>query len=187
MRRLALLCSTLLLSGCGFGQFLNDSFTLPGADPNAPYGNSENMLRVRSQQLAVVPLLPEEGNVWPGPPPPTPTLSDIERQQNEQPVNTGVPALPDHRQPLPGGGLATPGTSQPSFLPPGALDVPGRQGASRTGSGQGGASAGPQAATPPLNGFRQVPGSGNIVIPNGNGTSTVIGPNGSVSTIPTPR
>jgi hypothetical protein len=32
------------------------------------------------------------------------------------------------------------------------------------------------------------PGGGQgIIVPNGNGTSTVIGPNGSVQTVPTPQ
>lgn len=183
MRRLALLSSTLLLAGCGFGHFLGDTFTLPGADPNAPSGSSENMLRVRSQQVAIEPLLPEPGNVWPGPPPPEPTLADIQRQQNEQPVAPAVvPALPDHRQPLPGGRMAVPGKAEAPFVP-GAPGAP-------AGAGSDGRAAGPSGqppGQPPVNAFRQAPGSGNIVIPNGNGTSTVIGPNGSVSTIPTPR
>ena len=185
MRRLALLFSTLLLSGCGFGQFLGDSFTLPGADPNAPSGNSENMLRVRAQQVAIVPLLPEPGNVWPGPPPPEPTLADIQRQQNEQPVAPAVvPVLTDHRQPVPGGGLAPAGQPEAPFLPPG---TPGStQGGGKPPAGAVGNPAG-VPPRPPVNAFRQAPGSGNIIIPNGNGTSTVIGPNGSVSTIPTPR
>ena len=189
MRRLALLSSTLLLAGCGFGHFLGDSFTLPGADPNAPSGSSENMLRVRAQQVAIEPLLPEPGNVWPGPPPPEPTLADIQRQQNEQPATPAVvPSLPDHRQPTPGG-LAAPGRPGAAVLPPG---TPGsaRPGTATVPSPTAGAPAGALAGTPaqpPVNAFRQAPGSGNIVIPNGNGTSTVIGPNGSVSTIPTPR
>jgi hypothetical protein len=32
-----------------------------------------------------------------------------------------------------------------------------------------------------------IAGNGPIIVPNGNGTSTVINPNGSVSTIPTPK
>ena len=180
MRRLAVLFPMLLLSGCGFGHFLGDSFTLPGADPNAPIGDSENMLRVRSQQVAIVPLLPEPGNVWPGPPPPEPTLSDIQRQQNQQPVTPpAVPALPDHRQPQPGGRLATPGQQQAPFLP-GLSTTP----APTPAPGPGLAGT---PAPPPVNNFRQSPSTGNIVIPNGNGTSTVIGPNGAVSTIPTPH
>jgi hypothetical protein len=49
---------------------------------------------------------------------------------------------------------------------------------------------GPGVDTGGTNSYRQLNtprGPGAIVVPNGNGTSTVINPDGSVQTIPTPR
>lgn len=89
MRRLAsvpLALMALGLSGCsGLGRFAGDTFSLPGANPAEPAGVSENVLRVESRPVAAEPVHPETGNVWPGPPQPFPTLSEVERQtQNGQ-------------------------------------------------------------------------------------------------------
>ena len=78
MRRLVLLGIGLLLGGCsGLGHFFGDTETLPGQNPNAVTGSSENLLRSRGQDPASAPIVAEPGNVWPGPPQPLPTLSDV--------------------------------------------------------------------------------------------------------------
>ena len=80
------------LSGCsGLGHFTEDTFTLPGANPNQPAGVSENIMRVQSRPVAETPVVPEPGNVWPGPPQPFPTLGEVEHEtQNGQVVLPGA-------------------------------------------------------------------------------------------------
>ncbi|MDI2090228.1 hypothetical protein [Commensalibacter oyaizuii] len=74
----ALIASVLLLSGCsGFDRFLDDTVRLPGSNPEAPKGNSENMMRVRGEMVASTPILPQGENIWPSRPPALPTLSDV--------------------------------------------------------------------------------------------------------------
>ncbi len=79
------------LSGCsGFGHFTEDTFALPGANPNKPTGVSENIERVQARPVAETPVVPEPGNVWPGPPQPFPTLGEVEHEtQNGQVVLPG--------------------------------------------------------------------------------------------------
>jgi hypothetical protein len=161
MRRIALLGLLFLLPGCsGAWDFLGDghSFTW---NPNQPIGDSENMRRVRGEPPHLPPIGPEPGNVWPGPVPPEPTLSDLEK--SNQPLGGSAPANP------PPGGEPPPPTRQPR---PAA--APG--GAARPSSTTGGGAS-----------STAKPGGGSIVVPNGNGTSTVIGPDGSISTVPTPK
>ena len=79
MRKVALFSLAMLLNGCsGLGASLKDTITLPGANPSMPDGNSENMERVKGAMVATPPILPENGDVWPGPPAPLPTLRDVE-------------------------------------------------------------------------------------------------------------
>lgn len=80
------------LSGCsGLGHFTEDTFTLPGANPNKPAGVSENIERVQARSVNESPVVPEPGNVWPGPPQPFPTLSQVEHEtQNGQVVLPGA-------------------------------------------------------------------------------------------------
>lgn len=74
----ALLASVLLLSGCsGMDKFFDDTITLPGENPEAPQGNSENMERVQGHVVSSAPILPQGENIWPSRPPALPTLSDV--------------------------------------------------------------------------------------------------------------
>lgn len=75
----ALMATVLLLSGCsGFDRFLDDTVRLPGGDnPEAPKGDSENMMKVRGIMVTSTPILPQGGNIWPSRPPALPTLSDV--------------------------------------------------------------------------------------------------------------
>jgi hypothetical protein len=185
MRRTVLVVS-LLLSGCsgsGFMRYQEDTFTLPWQNPNAPVGSSENFQRAKlGAKTMGTPLLTEAGDIWPGPPLPVPTLKDLQKQQmaeiNNQAGNPGagltpLPALPS----LPGYEIAP--------------QEPGHAAPAQTFSGNVVPLAGGRGA--PLTGgenYKEI-GGGNglpssIVVPNGNGTSTVIGPTGNVTTIPTP-
>ena len=88
MRRIALLGLTVLLSGCaspfdGFSGFISDTHTFT-ANRNAPVSPAENVRRVRGEEPVIAPLLPEPGDVWPGPPKPIPTLADIQMTDPNQ-------------------------------------------------------------------------------------------------------
>ncbi len=217
MRRIILLGSLLLLPGCqfagnpfdGFGGFMGDTTTV-NLNPNRPVGDSENLSRAMGQDVSPAPLLPEPGNVWPGPPRPDPTLQDIEREQNG-----GQPGL----APLPP--LATPGQATPGMPVPGTPVVPHPQprgsslppGSVQSRSPTPLTAPAPQPPTPlppiaaPAAGVVQTPqgqavitNTGNGVqqftlpngttgraISNGNGTVTLISPDGTVQSVPSPR
>lgn len=198
MRRLALLglCS-LSLSGCAFNEWWRPPF-LPAPDPYAPMGDAENLERARGNTVAVQPLNQEAGNVWPGPVTPTPTLEDLVKQERSGQLPQ-IETLPGQPQapavPAPQSGPAPNNSVQPvvPYVPP----VPTPHG-----------SSGPNPVpTPPTGGVVQTPegpgvtsggtgafktltmpnGTTGIVVPNGNGTSTVIFSNGQVQTIPAPK
>jgi hypothetical protein len=205
MRRIALICLALTLSGCGYKTWSNPPFS-GGSNPNEPSDDSENMLRVRGQEPPVQRLTTEPGDIWPGPLPPAPTMKDL--------VNTGG-LTPEPEQPVPGSPLSR-GTAPPSPSPnpstgsstPPENNQPGLpppQSAPPLSS-----YASPPAAPPPRGSSGQViqtpggpnvttgggpgyqttitPGGGQaIVVPNGNGTSTVIHSDGKIETIPTPK
>ena len=158
MRRLVVPLVTLLLAGCsGFGQFNRHTFTLPGANPDLPAGASENMSRVETAPT-VTKMVPLETEAGNvWPGPPKP-----------------FPTLGEVEKETQNGQVAMPYTS----------------------SGQGtGPGRGPSAFSPSNDQtsgtkykMQSNPNSpSTITIPNGNGTSTVIGPDGSVKVIPTPK
>jgi hypothetical protein len=185
MRRSALLGTLLLLGGCsGLGHFLGDTARIPGQNPNGSTGVSENVQRARGSDPAADAIVPQDGNVWPGPPQPLPTLSDVSRNggQTDGGLLGGATAMPR------GGSMSM---GEQNAVHRGApLD---ESGLSSGFSGGGGLS---ESVTDPSVKFRsQHPAAaptgsgnsngngGNIVIPNGDGTSTVISPDGSVKTI----
>ncbi len=195
----------LLLAGChyassplvGFGGFVGDTHTFR-TNPNIVPGHDENTLYSEGRSVALTPLLPEGGNVWPGPPPPVPTLGDVEKQQNQPPLSFEQPGTQAPAPlPIPHHGSSTPPGPQPPLkapapgTPPAQFRTPGPTGPSSPpvintpsgpliNNGPVGAPGGPSTATNPEGGT-------DIVVPNGNGTSTVISPDGSTRIIPTPR
>jgi len=197
MRRIALLGLTLLLPACqtlvgspldGAGGFLGDTMTFH-RNPNLPAGNAANMQRVEGRQVELTPLTPEPGNVWPGPAAPEPTLEDLERQQSQADMN----AQPPPPRPATRGSSTPPGPSPampmsvapqpaparaslPPLTPPTTNVYPTPNGPAVGTQGGNGV----QTYTDPKGGT-------GIVVPNGNGTSTLIGADGSVSTVTTPR
>ena len=216
MRRIVLLGFVLLLPGCeswngfqdyftspfvGVGGFINDTVTFR-RNVNAPLGDGDNMNRVRGREVTAEPLLPEPGNVWPGPPRPQATLSDLEREQG----TPGAPGAPGASPPqVPAG---TPGAPHPQ--PRGSSTPPYQAPVSNLPPPSRGAAPLPTpsiAIPPPLTGIVQTPqgpavitNGGNGVqtytLPNGgtgrainnaNGTVTLIGPDGSVQSVPAPR
>jgi hypothetical protein len=151
------LISLTMLSGCGYHTWWNPPFST-GFNPNAPVTNSVNMSRAKGRDVAVTPLTTEPGDIWPGPLPPPKTLQDLERQSQ-----TGSQA------PVKGSPLSRAGNPLTAPLPngtPGTATNPSPDGASVPG---------------------QPPVDRRIIVPNGNGTSTVIYPDGRIETIPTPK
>lgn len=205
MRRVAYLGLVLLLPGCtGTGEFLRHTLTFPGTNPNLPMVDSQNVRRALGRPMDVEPLMPEPGNVWPGPPEPQPTLQDLQREPDPATgrgfgptdVPGATPGLPAGSQPRPQGSSTPPGSAQPGGAPPPGASVqpplprtpsPGRDPTGSAVQLPGGQTGFDTGGT---RGYRQLntpSGPGAITVPNGNGTSTVINPDGTVQTIPTPR
>lgn len=202
MRRIVpILLSTALLAGCstmignpadGFGGFLGDVISLR-ANPNRPTIDSPNARRVMGAEVVADPLETEAGNIWPGPLPPARTMSDLQREFGG--------TLPPIDAPNPRGSSSSPspGVTSPGATPPGATPaalpgarpiapqpavqlVPGSRvlqtpgGAATTVIGSNGVET-----------FTLPGGRTGIVMPNANGTLTLIGPDGTTQTIPAPR
>jgi len=195
MRRIALLVLCLGATGCdryasnpfdGFPGFIADTHTYQRG-PNSPVGNSENMQRVRGMQPETEPLVPEPGNVWPGPAAALPTLQDLINDSPNSQLAPGSemtlpPAVRGSTTPPP---MATPyAQPSPNFGPtatPPAQSAP-RSNTVLTPSGPAVTSGGSGVQT------YTAPGGGTgLMVPNGNGTSTLIGPDGTVQTVPTPK
>ena len=166
-----LLAPLFYLTACsGFGVFLDDTHSAT-SHVNRPIGNSETMRRAEGKPVDTEPLRTEAGNVWPGPVQPQPTLQDLARQPAQPLPNLegstppsianvptlAIPAIPHHLQPRPGD-VGTGVLNGP--LPLGTTGAP--------------------QLPPPSK-------ASGITVPNGDGTSTVIAPDGSISTIPTPK
>jgi hypothetical protein len=205
MRLVSSLVLILGLSGCGYNTWWNPPLT-GGYNPNLPVGEGENMRRVLGDAFASQTITTEPGDIWPGPLPPAPTLKDLEASgglisQPEAPVpgsplsrgtagpapspnpSSGSSTPPTANQP----GLATPqpapplsSYASPPASPPGR--VPGGQVIQTPG--------GPMVTTGGGSNYQTStsPGGGqSIIVPNGNGTSTVIHGDGRIETIPTPK
>jgi len=202
MRRF-LLGLTLLLCGCsdsnpfgnpfvGFGGFLSDTVTF-SRNRNLPAGDATNMQRVQGQDASVEPLLPEPGNVWPGPPPPEPTLEDIQKLQGTDMPNLPPPELAPLRVPgsstPPGSVPPAPESSlSPSLSPqrqprPATPIQPTTLGVVQTQTGPAVISASPNGVQT----YTMPDGTSGRAVPNANGTVTLIGPDGSVQSVPAPR
>lgn len=173
MRRIALLGFSCLLAGCQFagnpldgaGGFLYDT-QLWHSNPNLPAGADETMQRVQGKDVAVEPLTPEEGDVWPGAMLTVPNVQNLNQNSGEPLPAPNVPAAPPPllfpETPLGPQGSTTP-PAPPSPTPVSAQKPQKSQ-----------AGGGPDDGQP-------------VIVPNGDGTSTVIRPDGSIQTIPTPK
>jgi hypothetical protein len=171
MRRLMMFGLLIVLGGCEGNTWWNPPLT-SGTSPNMPRGDSINLRRITGTAVAVRPLTPEPGDIWPGPVPDMPTLQDLERDTGlgERVSSLPTGALPPHP-------LAPATTAIPA---PPARDPVGR--VVNTPTGQGVTATG----TP---GYQTTitPRGSAIIVPNANGTSTVIHPDGRIETIPAPR
>jgi hypothetical protein len=205
MQRIASLALALMLSGCGYRTWWNPPL-IEGYNPNLPVNDSENMRRVQGQEPSVPPLTTEPGDIWPGPLAPPPTLKDLETTggltpQPEAPVpgsplSRGIGTPYPSPNPSPGSSTppenAQPGQSAPQPAPPlSSYASPPAAPPSRGASGQViQTPSGPAVSTGGGPGYQTTttPGGGqSIVVPNGNGTSTVIHSDGRIETIPTAK
>jgi hypothetical protein len=203
MHRFASLILVLMLSGCGYKTWWNPPFTA-GYNPNLPASDSENMRRVQGQEPAVPTLTTEPGDIWPGPPKPPPTLQDLEATGGLTPQpEAPVPGSPLNRggrgpypSPNPSPGSSSPtGNTQPGLATPqsapslSSYAAPPPSPPARGSAGQVlQTPSGPAVTTGGGPGYQTTinPGGGqSIVVPNGNGTSTVIHSDGRIETIPT--
>ncbi|MCC6717751.1 MAG: hypothetical protein IT555_07705 [Acetobacteraceae bacterium] len=184
MRRIALLLLPALLAGCatmvgspadGMGGFLGDVISLR-TNPHRPVIDSDNARRITGADVQTDPLRVEDGNVWPGPLPPARTMSDMQRDMATLPpidAPRGTAAPPASLRPAPA-------PAAPSARPVGAM--PGGRVLNTP--------AGPATTTVGSNGvetYSLPDGRTGIVMPNANGTLTLIGPDGTTQTIPAPR
>ncbi|MBF0877577.1 hypothetical protein HKD21_12070 [Gluconobacter cerevisiae] len=193
MRKTALLALPLALSGCsGMGKYIRDTMVWTALDnPNGPHGDSENIHRARGEKYSETPIIPEGGNIWPGAPQPLPTLKDV-----ENPNSTFSHALGDPATYF--GGATLDENFMGGIASKGALGASGQQlmqGQSMTvGEGSDthqGVSRDHTHLLPTLPSsvpdsaahFLNKNPSKAIIIPNGDGTSTVIGADGSVKVI----
>jgi len=209
MRRLALLLVPLTLGGCGYNTWWNPPFT-NGFNANHPVGDSENMRRVTGHAATETALTPEPGDIWPGPLPPAPTLRELEQEAPlgagvEQPV-PGSPlnrgAVPSAMAPFPSpqpsvGSSVPPGAGQPMAAEPRIVPTtphyaaPAAAGPAREPGGQVIQTPGGPAVTtgggPGYQTTTSPNGGSAIVVPNGNGTSTIIHSDGHIETVPTSK
>ena len=193
MRRIApVLLSTVLLAGCashvgnpadGLGGFLGDVLRLSG-NPNRPAVDSPNARRVMGAEVVAEPLESEAGNIWPGPLPPARSMSDMQREMGgslppidaPSPRGSSTPPAPAATPAaLPAARLPAAGPVAPQPMPSSrVLQTPG--GMATTSIGSNGVET-----------FTLPGGRTGIVMPNANGTLTLIGPDGTTQTIPAPR
>lgn len=108
MRAFFALIAAFSLSACaGGGQFAHHSLW-PFGNPNAPIQNSDMAQRALGKPTDAPPMLPQPGDVWPGPVQPMPTLSEVEKNST-LPLGQGyTPSLPSPYPP--GQGPADNGT-----------------------------------------------------------------------------
>ena len=188
MRRLLLpLLLAIPLSGCathvgnpseGLGGFLSNTFSWRGGG-NRPALDSANARRVMGGAEEAEPLLPEAGNVWPGPLPPARTMADLQRDMSTPlpPIDAAPGA--SRAAAAPAAAPAARPTPVPSPVPapvPAGRLLQTPQGPATTVIGGNGVET-----------FTLPNGRSGIVMPNANGTLTLIGPDGTSQTIPAPR
>ncbi len=165
-------CTSFSVSCTGLDRHLGSTIN-PFGNPNMPDARSETAQRVRGVKLSTMPVLPEEGDVWPGQPEPVPSLQDVSRSDRNF-VEKWQKARPqldaDLRQQLNDGqGMSV-----------------GEDVGQRYGSGKGVMPIGkpiPSHVKDNARPYMEPAGRGVVTIPNGDGTDTLIAPDGSVKVV----
>ncbi len=82
IKRASLLILSVLTASCtGWDRHAGEMFN-PLGNPNSPDAQSEVARRVRGELVSTTPILPEEGDIWPGQPDPVPSLQDVSRSNS---------------------------------------------------------------------------------------------------------
>lgn len=163
----------------GIGNFLGDTVSFT-ANPNRPVGDSPNVQRVMGKGYEPEPLLPEPGNVWPGPLPEPKTLSDLQKEGalgGADPAPAPAPVMAPRPAPR--------ASAAPAAAPIGtAPSIPAPRGRIlQTPAGPGVTTMGP-------NGIETIMlpnGQQGTVMQNQNGTANVLMPDGRNFSVPYPR
>lgn len=164
---------SLCLSGCsGFDKHLGDTL-FPLGNPNSPSGQSELMRRVKGEAVTNTPIAPEPGDVWPGQPEAVPTLQDVSHSDSRFTHQL-------HRS------LDTLNADLKHQLHDGQAVAAGESVATHYGVGPQVRSIGKPLPShvhdnAPL--YLKPIERGTVSIPNGDGTVTLIAPNGSIRII----
>ena len=162
MRNAIVLSILLCLAGCGgFGKILSDNTELPGSLPNTPRADVENMRRVVGQAPQMSPSMQQDHNIWPMLPSGQAALAAIGAGPDGPAGATERSRLVEREVDLPPGGEMQIGNDP---APDGMQAQAGSVSALR-GAGE---------AT-----HKGVSDSA-IIVPNGDGTSTVVGADGTV-------
>lgn len=163
----------------GMGNFLGDTVSFT-TNPNRPAGDAPNVQRVMGKGYEPDPLLPEPGNVWPGPLPPEKTMSDLQREGPLGADPAPAPAAPVVApRPVPRASIVpvAPFPAAPATISPPSgrvLQTP----------------AGPGVTTRGPNGIETIMlpnGQMGTVMQNQNGTANVLMPDGRSFSVPYPR
>lgn len=165
-------CTGFAVSCTGLDRHLSGTVN-PYGNPNTPDTRSETAQRIRGAKVSATPVLPEDGDVWPGQPEPVPSLRDVSRSDAHfiEKWQKARPQLDaDLRQQL--------GDGQ-------GMSV-GEDVSQRYGSGREVMPIGKPIAShvkdnaPP---YMESVNRGIVVIPNGDGTDTLIAPDGSIKIV----
>lgn len=173
MKRAGVVIMSFLAVSCtGLDRHIHDTVN-PYGTPNTPDSQSETAQRVRGAKLSTVPILPETGDVWPGQPEPVPSLQDVSRS-NAHFIEKWRKAQPqleeDLKQQLADGQGMAVGEDVGKQYGSGKEVVPiGKPITSHV-----------QDNAPP---YLEPVNSGTVAIPNGDGTDTLIAPDGSVKIV----
>lgn len=173
MKRAGVVIMSFLAVSCtGLDRHIHDTVN-PYGTPNTPDSQSETAQRVRGAKLSTVPILPETGDVWPGQPEPVPSLQDVSRS-NAHFIEKWRKAQPqleeDLKQQLADGQGMAVGEDVGKQYGSGKEVVPiGKPITSHV-----------QDNAPP---YLEPVSSGTVAIPNGDGTDTLIAPDGSVKIV----
>ncbi len=180
MRRTALLgpllVCVLTLPGCaGFDDFFSNTMS-SGKNPHLPMGDSLNMQRVQGRSVDATPIAPQTGNVWPRGVERMPTLQDIEGERGGAARPSGQRQSTAPSQPsMPDGTPLRTATTLAVSPPAAAAPAPPLQGALPLAAG----TTRYQTVSTPM--------GTTVVVPNGNGTTTLMRADGSMETIPAAR
>ncbi|WP_202405289.1 hypothetical protein [Saccharibacter sp. 17.LH.SD] len=175
MKKVAVLMLCLAASGCsGLGKHIGDTSWIFGGDPNMPHGDSETFRRVRGEAVTETPLMAQKDDIWPGQPDAVPTIQDV-NNPNSHFSHLFRNSLGDlnedlDEQLLANGEALSMGES-----------VETRHGVQRRSTAIGPAL--PSHVTDHAPNYLEGPNRDTVAIPNGDGTTTLVAPNGSVRVV----